>query len=97
MSLTEVRLWRLLKEQDLVRIRRQHPIGPYVLDFYCVAAKACFEIAGQAHDVGDRPQRDVQRDNWLAEQGVEVVRIAASDVLRSPEAVAEAILAYCRR
>jgi very-short-patch-repair endonuclease len=49
-----------------------------------------------AHDMGDRPERDERRDAFLAEQGITVQRIAATEVLQSPVEVAEAIIAYCR-
>ena len=97
MSLPEVLLWRLLKQQDEIKLRRQHAIGPYVLDFYCLANKVCFEIDAMAHNMGDRPARDGVRDAWLAAQGIEVVRIAAIEVLRCPQEVAEAIVARCRQ
>jgi very-short-patch-repair endonuclease len=80
-----------------VKIRRQHPLGDWVLDFYCAAAKVAFEIDGIAHDMGDRPERDRVRDEALEALGIEVVRIPAEDVLRSPEAVAEAIVRYCKQ
>ena len=97
-SLPEALLWRHLRLQpDGVKIRRQHPIGDWVLDFYCAAAKVGFEIDGIAHDMGDRPERDISRDEALRALGIEVVRIAATDVLRSPEDVAEAIVRYCKR
>jgi very-short-patch-repair endonuclease len=96
-SLPEALLWRQLRLQpDGVKIRRQHPIGDWVLDFYCAAAKVGFEIDGIAHDMGERPLRDQQRDEALGALGIAVVRIAAADVLRSPEAVAESIVRYCR-
>jgi very-short-patch-repair endonuclease len=62
--------------------RRQHPVGPYVLDFYCAKAQLAVEIDGIGHDMGSRPQRDLQRDAWLKERGITVVRIAASDLNR---------------
>ena len=97
-SAPESRLWRLLRGQpDGVNIRRQHPIGPYVLDFYCAAAKVAFEIDGMAHDMGDRPMRDMARDAALSEHGIEVIRIPAADVLRSPEEIAAAIVRYCKK
>lgn len=95
MTLPEVLLWRLLKQQDLAKIRRQHALGPYVLDFYCAEAKLCIEIDGLAHDMGERPERDAIRDHWLAGQGIAVLRLAASDVMGSPEDAASAILAHC--
>ena len=98
MTLPEVLLWNLLrKAPDGVVFRRQHPIGRYVVDFYCARAKVCIEIEGFAHEMADRPQRDEQRNVWLHDQGLEVVRIAAADVLRSPQDVAENLLRYCRR
>jgi very-short-patch-repair endonuclease len=97
MSLPEVLLWRLLRDlPDGPKFRRQHPLGPYVLDFYCTAKKLCVEIDGIAHDMGGRPARDAVRDASLTEQGIEVIRIAAIDVLRSPAETAEAIVHHCR-
>ncbi len=98
MSLPEVLLWQVLRgEPDGVKFRRQHPLGPYVLDFYCASAKLCVEIDGISHDMGDRPERDARRIAWLASQGIETVRIPASEVLRSPRDVAEAIVRRCKR
>jgi very-short-patch-repair endonuclease len=57
LSLPETLLWRRLRGAK-VRIRKQHPIGPYVLDFYCPSAKLAIEVDGFAHDTGDRPRRD---------------------------------------
>lgn len=67
-----------------------------MLDFYCAAAKVAFEIDGIAHDMGGRPVRDQRRDAAMQALGIEVVRIAAVDVLRSPEAVAESVVRYCK-
>lgn len=97
MSLPEVLLWRELKGQRDVKFRRQHALGDYVLDFYCAKAKICIEIDGIAHDMGDRPERDAKRGAWLSEQGIEMVRVPATEVLQSPEAVAEALVRYCHR
>lgn len=98
MSLPEVLLWRLLRlEPDGVKLRRQHPLGAYVLDFYCAETRTAFEIDGIVHDMGDRPARDEVRDAWFASQRIEVVRIPATEVLRSPEDVAERMVRYCKR
>ena len=97
MSLPEVLLWRELRRQTEVKFRRQHPLGLYVLDFYCASANLCIEIDGIAHDTGDRPERDARRDEWLREQGIEVMRILAADVLKSPIETAEALIRRCRR
>jgi very-short-patch-repair endonuclease len=72
--------------------RRQHPVGPYVLDFYCPAAQLCIEVDGWGHNMGDQPERDERRDAWLARQGIKTLRIPAVDVLRDVEAVADVIV-----
>jgi very-short-patch-repair endonuclease len=72
--------------------RRQHPIGPYVLDFYCAKAHLAIKLDGIGHDMGDRPQRDERRDAWLKEHGVTVMRIAAAELTHSVDEVADAIV-----
>jgi very-short-patch-repair endonuclease len=99
MSLPETLLWNLLrKAPDGVVFRQQHSFDPQVtVDFYCAKARVCIEIDGIAHSMGDNPVRDGQRDAFLRRLGLEVLRIPASDVLNSPEAVAEGLVRYCRR
>lgn len=89
MSLPEVLLWRLVRGRKLHgwRFRRQHPIGSFVLDFYCDELKLAAEIDGAHHGFGDRPLRDARRDAWLAGQGVDVLRIPARDVLEDMDGV----------
>ena len=78
----EARLWVALRRRamDGAKFRRQHPVGVYVLDFYCAEAKLCIEVDGLVHGEGDQALRDKARDAWLARQGIRVVRIAAEDV-----------------
>ena len=91
LSLPEKLLWVRLRRRDpgLPRFRRQHPIGPYVLDFYCSDIRLCVEVDGAAHGTNDRPERDVRRDAYLRAQGIEVVRIAARSVLDDPESITD--------
>jgi very-short-patch-repair endonuclease len=96
MSLPEVLLWRLLKSKPLgVKFRNQHPLGAFVVDFYCYAAKTVFEIDGISHDMGDQPAFDAKRTIALERLGVAVIRIAASEVLNDPEVVADSMVRYC--
>lgn len=97
MSLPEVLLWRELKQQHEVKFRRQHSIEPYFLDFYCAKAKVCIEVDGIAHGMSGRPARDIDRDERLRVEGIETVRIPATDVLADPHAVAERLIRYCQR
>ena len=88
MSLPEVLLWEHLRaSKQGIKFRRQHPIGPYIADFYCSAAKLVIEIDGEAHDRGDRPERDLVRNATMRSAGYEVLRAGAADVLNSMEAV----------
>ena len=96
-SLPEGLLWRHLRAKaGGIKFRRQHPVGRYVLDFYCAAAKCGFEIDGVAHDLGERPERDEARDARLSEQGIQVVRIPAREVLDDPLGIAQAMVRMCR-
>jgi very-short-patch-repair endonuclease len=76
--------------------RRQHPIGPYILDFYCFRARLAVEIDGQSHDMGDQPQRDLARDAYLSRAGVQTMRYRASEVLADPDGVACGIVDAAR-
>jgi very-short-patch-repair endonuclease len=35
-----------------MKVRRQHPHGPYIFDFFCSAAALAIEVDGMAHDMG---------------------------------------------
>jgi very-short-patch-repair endonuclease len=94
LSVPEVRLWSRLRERvpGKPTFRRQHPIGPYVLDFYCPKAKLAIEIDGMIHDMAGRPERDERRDAWLLQQGVRVVRIPAAELTAEMDEAADAIV-----
>jgi very-short-patch-repair endonuclease len=97
MSLPERLLWSRLKGSPMgMKFRREHPVGNYVIDFYCARAKTGFEIDGIAHDMGARPQRDEERTAFIATQGIRLVRIPATEVLANPDKIAEAMVAMCR-
>ena len=96
MSLPEVMLWKILKQKPCgLKFRRQHPAGPYVVDFYCHEARTIIEIDGISHDMGERPYLDEARDAHFAERGLKVLRIPARDVLGNVQSVAESIVAQC--
>jgi len=86
-TLPERLLWAALRrKQHGLRFRRQHPAGPYILDFYCPSARLCVEIDGAQHDL--TTAKDQRRDRWLNEQGIRTIRVSATDVLNDPDAVA---------
>jgi len=83
MSPPEVVLWQALRDKRLrgLKFRRQHPVEPYTLDFFCPAASLAVEIDGAGHDDPKRMSRDAQRDEFLLAQGIRTVRIPARAVL----------------
>jgi very-short-patch-repair endonuclease len=98
MTLPEGMLWQVLRHRpDGLKFRRQHPMGRCIVDFYCPAAKLVIEIEGESHSMGDRPQRDTARDGWIRQQGVRVLRFAATDVMNDLQSVVTAITLACRR
>ena len=63
LSLPEIVLWQALRKLRVggLRFRRQHPIGPYILDFYCPSARLAIEVDGFAHDTVAEAHRDARR------------------------------------
>jgi very-short-patch-repair endonuclease len=82
MTPPEARLWTRLRGHRLqgFKFRRQHPVGPYITDFYCAAARLAVEVDGRVHDEPGQIEHGRRRTRWLAGQGVRVIRIAAMDV-----------------
>jgi very-short-patch-repair endonuclease len=73
-------LWKALRARpDGLKFRRQHPLGVYVVDFYCAAARLVAEVDGESHGRGGNPGRDERRDRWLERQGLRVLRFTASE------------------
>jgi len=84
--------WRRVRYDQLgVRFRRQHPIGPYVVDFVCLTARLSVEVDGGQH--ADRAGRDKVRDAWLEAQGFTVLRFWNTQVLGELDAVMDQIYA----
>jgi very-short-patch-repair endonuclease len=86
-------LWQVLRTRPAgFKFRRQHPIDPYVADFYCAAKRLVIEVDGDVHNMGTNPARDERRDAWLRESGLRVVGFDAVDVLSNMDGVVGAIL-----
>ena len=94
LSTPEVLLWSRLRRREPGKpvFRRQHPVGPYVVDFYCAKAGPAIELDGAGHDMGNRPQRDLRRTAWLEARGRTVMRIPANDLMRRLDEAADAIV-----
>jgi very-short-patch-repair endonuclease len=86
MSLPEVLLWQeLRKRPEGLKFRRQQAADACVTDFYCHAARLVVEVDGEAHNRGNAPEWDAERNANLARQGIGTLRIAARDVLDNLE------------
>jgi len=91
-TIPELLLWSILKEKRMggLKFRRQHPIEPYIVDFYCPAANLVIELDGESH-VG-RADYDESRSAYLQRLGLFVLRFNNDDVLNHLEAIGETIL-----
>ena len=95
MTPAEKALWSELRRARIEgsHLRRQTPIGSYIVDFACRAAKLVVEVDGNAHDSQDARESDAQRDQWFREQGYRVLRFTNAEVLAGPARVARVIVA----
>jgi very-short-patch-repair endonuclease len=86
----ELCLWQQLRGSRLLgfKFRRQHPLPPYVLDFYCDSARIAVELDGSQHSEGV----DDVRTRFIESRGIEVLRFWDNDVLSRTEQVLESIL-----
>ena len=71
------------------KFRRQHAIGPYIVDFVCIESCVIIELDGEYHDY--IVEADLERQKYLNQQGFEVLRFWNEDVMKDAEAVARAI------
>ena len=70
-------VWQRLKDRKLdgFKFRRQHPVGPYVLDFYCDDLSMAIELDGSQHGLPEREEKDRVRSEYLEENGIHVLRV----------------------
>ena len=82
-------LWYCLRNRQLcgLKFRRQHPVGPYVLDFYCYEYKICLELDSGQHYESAGIEHDEQRQAFLISRGIRTLRFSNRDVLQHLEAV----------
>jgi very-short-patch-repair endonuclease len=87
----EKRIWMELRAGKVlgVKFRRQHPIGPYIVDFCTIERKLTIELDGGQH--GERWAEDAVRTDFLKNRGFKVIRFWNHEVLQNIEAVLEVI------
>ena len=88
----ETILWERLRDRRTggLKFRRQHPVGQFVLDFYCVDAALAVEVDGGVH--AERRELDALRQEFLKERGITTVRFANKEVVDDLNTVLARIL-----
>ena len=84
-------VWRILRDRQLgAKFRRQHPVGPYVVDFFCDEHRLVIEVDGGQH----RPEVDRRRTEYLEANGMRVMRFWNNEVIENLEGVATVIRGF---
>jgi very-short-patch-repair endonuclease len=84
-------LWLALRNGQIggMKFRRQHPIGPYLADFFCHSARLVVEVDGMSHD--DKARQDLAKTKHIESQGLRILRVTNEDVMRDLDAVTREI------
>ncbi|SPP64912.1 endonuclease domain-containing protein [Nitrospira lenta] len=87
----EKQLWLQLRSRQLqgLKFRRQHGIGPYIVDFYCPERSLVLEIDGDSHAGTEQILKDQERDSYLNSLGLQVIRYLNGDVTNNLAGVLE--------
>jgi very-short-patch-repair endonuclease len=82
-------LWDALRNRKLAnhKFRRQHPVGPFIVDFFCNAANLVVEVDGAVHDLPEQKEYDQDRESYLRNLGLRVLRFRNEEVICELERV----------
>ena len=91
MTRSERLVWSRIraKQFESLKFRRQHGIGPYIVDFYCPEKAVVIEIDGDVHALDSQTEKDRQREKYLRALGLRIIRYANDDVLNRLDDVLE--------
>jgi very-short-patch-repair endonuclease len=94
MPRSEALLWSHIRKRAMngAKFRRQHPIGPFVADFACIAAKLIVEVDGATHG-SEQLAYDTRRTKYLESQGWTVLRVSNTDICENMDGVWRTIAA----
>jgi len=94
----ETLLWSRLQNRQLngVKFRRQHPLGPYVVDFVSLERRIVVEVDGGQHGEDEGRKRENERTTWLQNAGYQVLRFWNNEVLLNTEGVLERMMEVMR-
>ena len=98
MTRAETMLWRAVRNHQIDGhgFRRQTPIGPYIVDFVCLARKIIVEADGRTHETAEAKIRDAERDAWFRRAGFRVLRFPDELVIGGLPIVVDRIRAALR-
>ena len=92
MTQAELILWEYLRQKPGgFKFRRQHPLGLYIVDFYCHKVKLVIEVDGSIHDIEEVKVHDEIRQKQLESEGLTVIRFRNVEITKSSEVVIENI------
>lgn len=77
------------------KFRRQHPIGNFIVDFYCDNSALIVELEGEIHK--QQKDFDIARKGWLEDRGYIVLRFPNNKALENIEETLAEILEQCRK
>jgi len=86
-------MWRWLRDRRFSRykFRRQHPVGDYVLDFFCEEAELNIELDGSQHGRPDQQEHDERREQFLKSRGIKTLRFWNSRLRRDAQNIRDTI------
>jgi len=89
----EASLWKSLQRSQVCgkKFRRQHSVGPYILDFYCPECRLAVELDGQGHFSSGVSEYDYRRDEYLKELNIRMLRFENRLVFKNLEGVLHTI------
>lgn len=92
----EIQLWNQLKARKMLGypFMRQKPIGNYIIDFYCSPLALAIELDGESHR--RKQTLDREKDRWLKEYGIHVLRFLNDEVFSDMRSVLESIELWIR-
>ena len=89
----EATLWSKIKCRKIcgMQWRRQFSIGRYILDFYCPKVKLAVELDGKDHFTIEGDKYDVERDNFISEKGIKILRFENCEVWNNMDMIIKVI------
>lgn len=95
LTAAEAVLWQRLRRKQVagLKFRRQHPLGPFIADFYCAARRLVIEVDGPIHQ--NQQEQDAERTAQFEASGHRVIRFSNEEVLNNVEDVLTRIREAC--